>query len=566
MRTETDLLLLRENALHIAMVLGFDPLGQVRLATATSEIGRDALQHGSGAQVLFALEEQPRPELVVTLQDAGPGFAERVSAVRELVSRCEVASSASGASITLGVILPHGYPGEARRAELALDLSRNAPGGLVDVVRRQNREMLETIEELAAKKTELEQVSVELSRAAESIKKTAAKRVRSERLEALSRLTAGIAHHYNNLLTPILGFTQLVIDGLPPENAHIEWLQEVIRAGGTAALLTRQLLAFGQKQPVRPRVLDLNAAALSMMPALRLMIDGHVLLVQDLGTSPIHVEVDEAQIADVLMSIVRNARDAMPAGSEMNISSSKVELDRSAAERLDIRPGIYACLSVLDFGCGMEPDVIARAFDPFFTTKSMAVSAGLGLAAAQGFVRQSGGTIQIESQTGIGTSVSVYLPLAKAPPSTERSVAPDTATVLVVDDEPMIRHFVELALAHRGFTVHTAASGTEALAQFARHRGKIDIAVLDVKMPQLDGFRLAEQLRELAPDLPVIMMSADPTELGLNRTADGQPGPFLQKPFVASDLLDLVRATLGRPECSQQDIENVVTCSPGAPE
>ena len=370
----------------------------------------------------------------------------------------------------------------------------------------------------------------------------------AQKMEAVGRLAGGVAHDFNNLLAVIHGHGELA-HGLAADQPALQGrLAQMLSAAERAAALTRQLLAFSRRQPLRLVRVDLNDIVADTTRMLQRLIGEDVEVVTELVEDPVPVQVDAAQIGQVLVNLALNARDAMPAGGRLTISTARVVADEVfAAARPGMAPGAYAALSVRDTGTGIEPEAMGHLFEPFFTTKPEGRGTGLGLSTAYGVVRQSGGHISVRSAPGQGSEFTVHLPLAEA--AAERtearaaSAGGGTGTVLVAEDQEALRELVVEMLSDAGYTVLEAKNAGEALLLVEQTTDHIELMVADVVMPIMRGTALAARLRELKPELRILLMSgyAEDLEDELGRTA------FLQKPFTADVLSDRVRSILDEP-------------------
>ncbi|MEZ5101303.1 MAG: ATP-binding protein [Thermoleophilia bacterium] len=373
----------------------------------------------------------------------------------------------------------------------------------------------------------------------------------SQKMEAIGQLAGGVAHDFNNLLTAISGYTELLLLKLRDGDPGRRDAEEVRRAAQRAATLTQQLLAFSRRQMLRPRPLDLNAVIDGMDAMLRRLIGEHIELVsvpaQDLG----QVSADPGQLEQVMLNLAVNARDAMPDGGKLVLETAKVTLDKSQARRHGVEPGEYVVLAVSDTGCGMDDETRARIFEPFFTTKEQGKGTGLGLATVYGIVTQSGGAVGVESAPGAGSRFTVLLPRlavelpAPAPEPTGTTEAlRGTETVLLVEDEDIVRRLAHRVLSEHGYTVLEASYGDEAIQIAARHAGRIHLLVTDVVMPQMSGRELAAAVVRLRPDTRVLYMS------GYTDSVFGSAGIlddrtwFLAKPFTPLALARKAREVL----------------------
>jgi PAS domain S-box-containing protein len=372
----------------------------------------------------------------------------------------------------------------------------------------------------------------------------------SQKMEALGRVTGGVAHDFNNLLTVIQSYAELTAHALAEGSSLRADVEEIRRAAERAAWLTRQLLAFSRKSVVHPEVLDLGLVVSGVEKMLRRLIGEDVELAVSLArTSP--VLVDRGQIEQVLLNLAVNARDAMPDGGQLSLSTRDVVLDEAeAAGRLDAAPGTYVRLTVADTGVGMDEPTLSRIFEPFFTTKEAGKGTGLGLATVYGIVRQSHASIRVRSEVGRGTTFEIDFPaLAQPRADSETPRAPSPArrgheSVLVVEDEPALRAITARLLTSAGYDVQVAADATEADARF-EERGGFDLLVTDVVMPGVNGRQLARRLRARVPSLCVLFMS------GYSEGIFDDDGALddvqlLPKPFSAQTLGAAVRSALDR--------------------
>jgi CheY-like chemotaxis protein len=372
-------------------------------------------------------------------------------------------------------------------------------------------------------------------------------------MEAIGRLAGGVAHDFNNILTAIIGYTDLIAERLSPDEAAYREVGEIRKAADHAAALTRQLLAFSRKQFLNPTNLDLNETVselLEMLPrAIGEHIDTTVRLAEGLG----RVRADASQMQQVLMNLVLNARDAMPMGGQLTIETSNVTLDeeRLREENLSLLPGPYVMLAVTDTGTGMDANTRARAFEPFFTTKPKGKGTGFGLATVYGIVDQSGGGIALSSAVGHGTSMRIHLPATTAGEDAARPAAPiiekdagGTETLLLVEDNESVRDLAARALRRRGYTVHEARTAEEAIEWSATSKIMPDLLVTDVVMPGLSGPNLAARLLHQNPRLRVLYMSGYTDDAAAVHGAFWGGIPLLQKPFTPSKLAERVRMAL----------------------
>ncbi len=377
----------------------------------------------------------------------------------------------------------------------------------------------------------------------------------SQKMEAVGRLAGGIAHDFNNLLTVITGYGQILLGALRPDDPLRGNVEEINKAGERAAALTRQLLAFSRKQVLEPRVLDLNAVVTNMESLLRRLIGEDLSLQAALAPALGRVKADPGQIEQAIMNLAVNARDAMPQGGRLTIETANVELGESyVEERFFVQPGPYVMLAVSDTGCGMDAETQARIFEPFFTTKEQGKGTGLGLATVYGIVKQSGGYIWVYSEPGLGATLKMYLPRVDAPVETlePRSSREEsfqgTETILLVEDEDMVRRLARTILTGHGYTVLEAPNGTEALRISERHGGGIHLLVTDAVMPEMSGRELAGRLIATQPAMKVLFISGYTNDVVVRYGVLPAGIPFLQKPFTPGALARKVRDVLDAPE------------------
>jgi signal transduction histidine kinase/ActR/RegA family two-component response regulator len=369
----------------------------------------------------------------------------------------------------------------------------------------------------------------------------------AQKLEALGRLAGGVAHDFNNMLTAINGYCELLLGKLDPASTMHAHAGQIRRAAEQASALPRQLLAFSRKQKLQPDLVDLNDVIATTSDLLRRLIseairfetrtDGHAL-----------AHVDPSQLEQVLVNLALNARDAMPTGGTLTIATSILEVDEELAAEYDASTGEYVVVSVSDTGHGMDADTRERAFDPFFTTKPLGQGSGLGLASVYGTVTQSGGFVRLESAPGEGTIVHLHFPSVQGLQRPDRALAaqpsPETyrPVVLLAEDEQLVRDLTVTVLEEAGFEVHAAADGREALGVFEQINGAIDVLVTDMVMPEMGGLALGEAILARSPRTPIVYMSGY-TEESPNTTDDRDTAKtFLPKPFAAQELVTAVKA------------------------
>jgi PAS domain S-box-containing protein len=376
--------------------------------------------------------------------------------------------------------------------------------------------------------------------------------LQAQKVQAIGQLAAGVAHDFNNILTAILGYSDMVLLGMAAEHPSHGHVVGVKQAAIRAAALTRQLLAFGRKQMLPPVVLNLNTSLSEMEKMLRRLLGAEITLitnpVSDLG----RVKADPSQIEQVILNLAVNARDAMPKGGRLTIETANVTLDEKyAGQRNEVTPGPYVMLAVSDNGSGMTQEVRARLFEPFFTTKELGKGTGLGLATCHGIVKQSGGHIAVYSELGQGTSFKVYLPRVDevdevaAKTDAPKGVRTGKETVLLAEDEPMLRELGMICLTQLGYTVLLAANGRQAVNLLHANSGtKIDILVTDVVMPEMGGRELAEFMQTTSPQTKVLFCSGYTEEAVNMRGTVGAACGFIAKPYTIDALAMKVRELL----------------------
>jgi nitrogen-specific signal transduction histidine kinase/CheY-like chemotaxis protein len=378
--------------------------------------------------------------------------------------------------------------------------------------------------------------------------------LQAQKMEAIGRLAGGVAHDFNNILTIITGYGDLLFGSLPEDSRAREMAAEVTRAGERAASLTRQLLAFSRQQLVAPRVLDLNAVVTDLERMLRRIIGEDIDLSCRLQPCLGSVKADQGQIEQVLMNLAVNARDAMPTGGKLTLETRKVELDAAYVRtHAEARPGPHVLLAVSDTGHGMTAEVKARLFEPFFTTKEKGKGTGLGLATVYGIVKQAGGHVGVYSEVGLGTTFKVYLPRVQEAASRGRSHAGQvvlprgTETLLLVEDEAAVRALTRHVLGGCGFTILEADDGREALRTAQEHEGPIHLLVTDVVLPDLGGRVLVEQLLSVRPQMRVLYVSGYTDDAVVRHGILEDQVHFLSKPFSPAVLAQKVREVLDSP-------------------
>jgi two-component system, cell cycle sensor histidine kinase and response regulator CckA len=377
---------------------------------------------------------------------------------------------------------------------------------------------------------------------------------RAERMQAAGKLAGGVAHEVNNMMTGVIGFSEFLLRSLEPGDPRVADVEEVIKAGTRAADVTRQLLAFTRQQVLRPRMVQINAVVSEMDKMLRRSLGEDKLLELRLSPDAGEIRADRGQLEQVLINLVLNARDAMTGHGRVCIETALAVWDEVYAQRhggVDLPLGRYVMLAVSDNGCGMDADVQERIFEPFFTTKPIGQGTGLGLSTVYGIVKQSGGYIWVYSEPGEGSVFKVYLPQARvAPgpdePATELVTAParGSETILVIEDENVVRKLACRGLRDHGYQVVEAANGAQALRYIREHPQEVDLVISDVVMPEMGGRELGQRLATLDPDLPILYMSGYTGEDVVQRGLLDPGAPFQQKPFTPAGLALKIRGML----------------------
>jgi two-component system, cell cycle sensor histidine kinase and response regulator CckA len=410
---------------------------------------------------------------------------------------------------------------------------------------------------LKAARAELEERvaarSAELMTTNEALRKSEEQLLHAQKMEAVGRLAGGVAHDFNNMLSVILSYASLILDDLPEKDPMREDVGEIAQAASRATSLTQQLLAFSRRQVMNLGPVDLNAIVGGMEKMLQRLIGEDIELKTILCATLGRARADAGQIEQVLLNLAVNARDAMPAGGKLTLETANVVLDEAyASEHLGARAGRHVMLAVSDSGVGMSAEVRQRIFEPFYTTKELGKGTGLGLSTVFGIVKQSGGNIWVYSEPGRGTTFKVYLPEVEGDAAAEpsRSIAPRAAegkeTILLVEDEELVRRAARASLRRMGYTILEASSASEALMLCERYSGPIHLMVTDVVMPAMSGRELAERLARIRPEIKVLYMSGY-TDNTIVHHGVLDPGvEFLQKPFTPEVLGRRIREVLDR--------------------
>ncbi len=615
---EEDIVAVRQRARRLADGLGFGVQDQVRVATAVSEIARNAFGYAGGGRVEYGVDATGLAQsLVIRISDRGPGIADLaavlegrvrsdnglglgIAGARRLVDGFDIMSDPGrGTVATLSKRLPPGSPAMSgpQAAALAQTVGRAGAENPILALRTQHRELLQSLsalsereeeaqrlnrelaetnrgvvalyaelelraEQLSAAGTTLEsQVAArteELARANERLRAEAAERERvehdlrqSQKMEAVGHLTGGIAHDFNNLLTGIVGSLDLMRSRIARGRTEDldRYIGAAMASAQRAAALTHRLLAFARRQPLDPRPTDANALVAGMEDLLRRTISEAIRLDIVKADALWTTLCDPHQLENAILNLAINARDAMPDGGTLTIATSNRLMPDPAADAAGPdRP--YVCIRVSDTGTGMSDDVASRAFDPFFTTKPIGQGTGLGLSMIYGFARQSEGEARIDSELGRGTTVSLYLPRHHGSTQAEAGEAGQVVpargageSVLVVEDEPVVRDLIVEVLNELGYRVLQAGDGPSGLAVL-RSPERIDLLVTDVGLPGLNGRHLADAARVTRPELKVLFIT------GYAETAAVTSGfldcgmAMLTKPFSTDALTARIRGMI----------------------
>jgi nitrogen-specific signal transduction histidine kinase len=394
----------------------------------------------------------------------------------------------------------------------------------------------------------------ERKRAEQALRQAEGQLRQAQKMEAIGRLAGGVAHDFNNLLSVILSYANLVLETMRQSDPARADVDEIRQAAERAADLTRQLLAFSRQQLLEPKVIALGEVVQGVEGLLRRLLGADIDLALVTPSSKIKIHADPTQIAQVVINLAVNARDAMPLGGKLTIETADVHLDADyVAHHVGVTPGPYLMLAVTDTGMGMDAVTTARIFEPFFTTKGQGKGTGLGLSTVYGIVQQSGGHIWVYSEPGSGTTFKIYLPETHRPADRPSPVEPAPAslrgseTVLVVEDQDQVRALTRTVLARNGYHVLEARDGAQALLVSGDYPAKIDLLLTDVIMPLMSGKHLADRLAGLRPEMKVLYMSGYTDNSVIRRGVLEAGVAFLQKPVTPASLLGKVRTVLDEP-------------------
>lgn len=400
--------------------------------------------------------------------------------------------------------------------------------------------------------TERQQAEATLSRWQEQARQLEAQLLQAQKLESLGTLVSGIAHDFNNMLTGILGFAQLLLQDVEPGGKIYEGLQRIELFSERAAQMVKQLLTFSRQEVGQKRALLLHPFLKEIGRLLERVIPENIEIELELAPEELTVEADPTQLQQVLMNLAVNARDAMPEGGWLSLGTARVELDETFCQvHPGLWPGSYARIRVSDTGVGIPPELHTRIFDPFFTTKETGKGTGLGLAVAYGIVKNHGGTIEVQSRAGAGTTFSIYWPLAAKAREEETpmvvQVPGGTETILLVEDEPTVMELGRAALEHFGYRVLTASDGLEGVLMYQRHQDEIALVILDVVMPKLGARETLQEMQRLNPNVRVLLATGyGSSGANLERLPQANVWGLVRKPFQIHELAQAVRTALDR--------------------
>lgn len=378
--------------------------------------------------------------------------------------------------------------------------------------------------------------------------------LQAQKMESVGRLAGGVAHDFNNMLSVILGYTELGLETIDPSQKIHDYLREVHKAGEHAADLTRQLLAFARKQTIQPKILDLNQTLANMLSMLQRLLGEDKNLIWSPGKDLWLVQMDPSQVGQILVNLCVNARDAISGVGEIVIATKNVAFDdNDCVHNPEVRPGDYVQLSIGDNGRGIAPEVLANIFEPFFTTKELGKGTGLGLSTVYGIVQQNYGFINVTSEVDQGTTFRIYLKRhsgkkdARKLQTHSREIPVGHGRILLVEDEPALLKLCQSMLQNLGYQVLTAGSPTEAIELAKSETGAIDLLLTDVIMPEMNGSELSRIMRSFNPTLKWLFMSGYTADLIAHTNLPEGDSGFIQKPFTIEELSTMVRAVLQNP-------------------
>jgi signal transduction histidine kinase/CheY-like chemotaxis protein len=373
----------------------------------------------------------------------------------------------------------------------------------------------------------------------------------SQKMEAIGLLAGGVAHDFNNLLNVILGYSELLLSDAGISETQRRKIEKIRKAGETAGGLTRQLLAFGRKQVLQPKALDLNQIINNPDGFLHRLIKDDISFSTSLYPGLMAILADPVQVEQILLNLVINACDAMPNGGKLYIETENVVVEQSMAPKLGVIPGPFVRLTITDTGIGMDDETRSHIFEPFYTTKAVGKGSGLGLATVYGIIKQSGGCIEVDSKLGRGASFQIYLPATPLTISREMPKpifvhSSSGATILVVEDSEPLRDLIFEALETMGYTALLAQDGHQAIRICAQFTGTIDLLLTDIMMPKMKGPEVMKRVKEMRPDVGVLFMSGYTDDVPLRNGISNADVSFIQKPFSSTELTHKLREALAR--------------------
>jgi two-component system cell cycle sensor histidine kinase/response regulator CckA len=375
--------------------------------------------------------------------------------------------------------------------------------------------------------------------------------IQSQKMESIGRLAGGVAHDFNNMLSVIFGYSELIKTKLAPDDPIMRDFEQIQRAAKRAQDITQQLLAFSRKQVLEPKILNINELIRCFENNLSRLIGEDIELKFFPSRDIENIEFDPTQIEQILMNLAINARDAMPAGGNLTFETANVSLDEAyCREHVGFIPGNFVQISVSDNGNGMDTETISHIFEPFFTTKEIGKGTGLGLATVYGIVKQGGGFINVYSEPGRGTTFKIYIPVSTGDIESlnideDQGPVLGSEAVFLVEDDEMVRKMVEVSLRKLGYTVLSAAGPEEALAIFPKEKNTVDLLITDVVMPKMNGKVLYKRLKSVRPDLKVLYMSGYTANVIVDHGVLNKGVQFISKPFSIIELSNKVRNALG---------------------
>src|SRR3954463_15614312 len=442
--------------------------------------------------------------------------------------------------------LHHGLePTGSQRGEVALSQHQRKDGSIIDM------ELVSHEMELDGRRARLVLATdiSERTRTRAALHQSEEQLRQAQRMDATGRLAGGVAHDFNNLLTTIRGFSDLLLRDTAADDRRRKDIEQIRKAADRGAILTRQLLSFGRHETQNPRPLQLNAVVTGMQGLIQRLIGADINLVTELRPGLGELKMDPAQLDQVLINLVLNARDAMLVGGTLTIETGERQISGSRGR--SVKPGRYAVLAVSDTGNGMDSDTMSHMFEPFYSSQTPGTRTGLGLSIVYGIVKQNGGVVRVSSEPELGTTVKIFFPLAEADEQSASETSPSVRgdeTVLLVEDEDGVRELIRKILTDHGHTVLEARHGRDALAVAAGYKHPIELLLSDVVMPEMGASELADQLLAERPELKVLYISGYTSDEVVRRGISRQDAAFIQKPFTPEDLMRKVREVLDQDE------------------